>query len=176
MKGLTLKKTITLLALTLTLANANFEDNFKKSIKDLTNIDVQVQFKKELVSFPSSFFVIGKTKGGDIFPVIVNKEGNYFIGLSNVSNLNRIDSAMIKEEIAKATLVKEEQDTLALNKLFKDFKKTDFIYLAGNGRNLPTKFVVTDPDCPYCREHLKNIEKYNLSSSKRSSKESLPFM
>ena len=159
MKGLTLKKTITLLTLILTLANADFETNFKKSIKELTDIDVQVQFKKELVSFPSSFFVIGKTKGGDIFPVIVNKEGNYFIGLSNVLNLSQADSAMIKEEITKATLVKEEQDTLVLNKLFKSFKKTDFVYLAGNSENLPTKFVITDPDCPYCREHLKNIEK-----------------
>lgn len=55
MKGLTLKKTITLLTLILTLANADFETNFKKSIKELTDIDVQVQFKKELVSFPHRF-------------------------------------------------------------------------------------------------------------------------
>ncbi|MDE5592256.1 MAG: hypothetical protein K2I63_04820 [Helicobacter sp.] len=66
---------------------------------------------------------------------------------------------MIREEIAKASLAKEKQDSSALNKLFKEFKENDFIFLEGNKKNLPTKIVVSDPDCPYCREHLSKIEK-----------------
>ena len=56
-------------------AFADFDTNFKKSIKELTNVDVEVQFKKALKSFDGQYFVIGRTKGGDIFHVNVDKNG-----------------------------------------------------------------------------------------------------
>ena len=43
------------------------------------------------------FFVIGKTQGGDIFPVIVSKDGEYFIGLSNVLKLSNVDTQMMRD-------------------------------------------------------------------------------
>ena len=88
-----MKKIIAILACSLTFVNAGLEDNFKKSIKNIADVEVEVEFKKELVSFPSMFFVIGKTQGGDIFPVIVSKDGEYFIGLSNVLKLSNVDYA-----------------------------------------------------------------------------------
>ena len=134
------------------------EDNFKKSIKNIADVEVEVEFKKELVSFPSMFFVIGKTQGGDIFPVIVSKDGEYFIGLSNVLKLSNVDTQMMRDALEKAQKEKEQKDSKVLSQLFDGFLESDFVYLKGDGKNLPTKIVVTDPDCPYCREHLKNVD------------------
>lgn len=154
-----MKKIIAILACGLTFASASLEENFKKSIKDMVDVDVEVEFKKELVSFPSMFFVIGKTKGGDIFPVIVSKEGEYFIGLSNVLKLSNVDTQMMSEALSKAQKEKDARDSKVLKELFGGFKESDFVYLKGARENLPTKIVVSDPDCPYCREHLRNINK-----------------
>lgn len=153
-----MKKIIAILACGLTFASAALEENFKKSIKDMTDVEVEVEFKKELVSFPSMYFVIGKTKGGDIFPVIVSKEGEYFIGLSNVLKLSNVDTQMMQEALNQAQKEKEARDSKVLKELFSGFKESDFLYLKGASENLPTKIVVSDPDCPYCREHLKGID------------------
>ena len=152
-----MKKIIAILACGLTFASAALEENFKKSIKAMADVEVEVEFKKELVSFPSMYFVIGKTKGGDIFPVIVSKEGEYFIGLSNVLKLSNVDTQMMQEALNQAQKEKEARDSKVLKELFSSFKESDFLYLQGEGKNLPTKIVVSDPDCPYCREHLKSI-------------------
>lgn len=153
-----MKKIIAILACSLTFVNAGLEDNFKKSIKNIADVEVEVEFKKELVSFPSMFFVIGKTQGGDIFPVIVSKDGEYFIGLSNVLKLSNVDTQMMRDALEKAQKEKEQKDSKVLSQLFDGFLEGDFVYLKGDGKNLPTKIVVTDPDCPYCREHLKNVD------------------
>ena len=140
------------------IAFADFDTNFKQSIKELTNVDVEVQFKKALKSFEGQYFVIGRTKSGDIFPVIVDKNGKYFIGLSSVMNFDKEDSRVIMNAINEAGEAKMKEDSKALNKLFKEFKEGDFVTLSGEGKNLPTKIIVTDPDCPYCRKELGNIE------------------
>ncbi|MDA3967138.1 thiol peroxidase [Helicobacter sp. WB40] len=138
-------------------ANANFDKNFQKTIKEVADIEIEVQFKKELKSFPA-FFVIGKTKGGDLFPVISNKNGDYFFGLSNVMHLDEKDSSMIRSELNKAQAQKNKQDKVVLDKLFSSFSDNDYLFLEGNSKNLPTQIVVSDPDCPYCRKHLDEIE------------------
>ena len=140
------------------IAFADFDTNFKQSIKELTNVDVEVQFKKALKSFEGQYFVIGRTKSGDIFPVIVDKNGQYFMGLSSVMNFSKEDSRVIMNAINEAGEAKMKEDSKALNQLFKTFKESDFITLNGEGKNLPTKIIVTDPDCPYCRKELQNIE------------------
>ncbi|TLD84474.1 thiol peroxidase [Helicobacter sp. MIT 11-5569] len=139
-------------------AFGDFDKNFKQGIKELTNIDVEIQVKKKLKSFNGEYFVIGRTKKGDIFPVIVSQDGKYFIGLSSVMNFSKDDSKMIMEEINKAGEAKMKEDSKALNALFEEFKESDFVVLKGEKENLPTKIVVTDPDCPYCRKHLKDVE------------------
>lgn len=139
-------------------AFGNFEKNFKQSIKELTNIDVEIQVKKQLKSFNGEYFVIGRTKSGEIFPVIVSQDGKHFIGLSSVMNFSKEDSAMIMGEINKAGEEKMKADEAGLKKLFSSFKESDFVILKGEKENLPTKIVVTDPDCPYCRKHLEAIE------------------
>lgn len=139
-------------------AFGDFDKNFQKSIKELANIDVEVQFKQALTSFKGGYFVLGRTKRGEIFPVIVSEDGKYFIGLSNVMSLNKEDSQIIRETINQASAAKMQEDKKALTKLFKSFKESDFITLQGEGKNLPTKIIVTDPDCPYCRKELEKIE------------------
>ena len=141
------------------LAFANFEKNFKKSIKEKVDIDVEIQLKKPLRSFDGQYFVIGRTANGNIFPVIVSTDGKHFVGLSSVMNFSKEDSKMIMDEINKAGEEKMKSDREALLKLFAEFKDYDFIALEGKTKNLPTKIVVTDPDCPYCRKHLEEIEK-----------------
>lgn len=156
-----MKKLVLTLAITSSFASfalAGFEDNFKKSVKNFADVNVEIQLKKPLKSFKNQYFVIGRTQGGDIFPVIVSQDGSYFVALSNMMNLDKEDSNMIREELKKAGEEKEKKDSKALNELFASFTPSDFIYLKGESEGLPTKIVVTDPDCPYCREQLETIE------------------
>lgn len=139
-------------------AVAGFEENFKKSIKNLSGVETEVQLKKPLKSFKNQYFVIGRTQSGEIFPVIVSQDGNYFVALSSMMSLAKEDSMMIMEELNKAGEEKEQKDVKVLQTLFASFTPNDFIFLKGEGENLPTTIVVTDPDCPYCREQLKEIE------------------
>lgn len=150
--------TIAITSSFVSFALAGFEDNFKKSVKNFADVNVEVQLKKPLKSFENQYFVIGRTQGGDIFPVIVSQDGSYFVALSNMMNLDKEDSNMIRGELKKAGEEKEEKDSKALNALFASFTPSDFIYLKGESEGLPTKIVVTDPDCPYCREQLETIE------------------
>lgn len=149
---------ITILTSLVSFAMAGFEENFKISVKKLAEIDAEVQLKKPLKSFKNQYFVIGRTQSGEIFPVIVSQDGNYFVALNSMMNLNKEDSQMIMEELYKAGEAKEKQDAEVLNALFASFNAKDFIFLKGTSDNLPTKIVVTDPDCPYCRKHLEEIE------------------
>lgn len=149
---------VALVASFASLATAGFEENFKASVKKRADIDAEVQLKKPLKSFKNQYFVIGRTQNGEIFPVIVSQDGDYFVALSSMMNLNQEDSQMIMEELNKAGDEKEKRDTKILNELFASFNANDFIYLKGEGENLPTQIIVTDPDCPYCRKHLEMIE------------------
>lgn len=139
-------------------AFANFDVNFKKGIKELTNVDIEIQLKKPLQSFKGEYFVIGRTSNGEIFPMIVSQDGKHFIGLSNIMSFSQEDSEMISKEMQQASEAKMKADSKALNRLFKSFKESDFITLTGQGKNLPTHIVVSDPDCPYCRQHLQSVE------------------
>ncbi|WP_297811654.1 thiol peroxidase [uncultured Helicobacter sp.] len=149
---------ITIIASCASFSLAGFDENFKKSVREFAEVEVEIQFKKPLKSFTNQYFVIGRTQGGDIFPAMVSQDGNYFVALSKMMNLNKEDSSMIMEELYKAGEEKEKKDSKALNALFASFSPNDFIYLKGEGEGLPTKIVVTDPDCPYCRKQLETIE------------------
>lgn len=152
-----MKKTA-LLLLSLSLCYADFDTNFKQEIKKLAGIDTQIVSKNKLESFKNSYFVIAKTPSGRNFPVIVDEGGKYFIGLNNVANFSQKDSNLIQQELQKASQENKDIQDKALNEAFKQFKSSDFLFLEGSKKNLPTKIVVTDPECPYCRKHLDNIE------------------
>lgn len=156
-----MKKLIASLVCVFGFANftfADFEKNFINAIKSSTEIDVKIEVKKPLKSLEGQFFVIASTKNGEIFPVIVGGDGRYFVGLSSVMHFDDSDSKMITDEIYKAGAKYETQKAKKLNALFKTFKASDFVVLESN-KKLPTKIVITDPDCPYCRKELENIEK-----------------
>ncbi|CAM2900032.1 thiol peroxidase [Helicobacter burdigaliensis] len=151
-----MKKIALILSCMFGFAYADFNTNFAKSIKDLSGVEVKVEFKKELESFKDTYFVIAKTSNGDAFPVFVSKDGKYLIGFSNVLSLADNDMKMMQEQLKKASEANIAKDKQALSKLFASFAKEDFVYLEGNKKGLPTKIVVTAPDCPHCQNQLKN--------------------
>lgn len=162
-----MKKIALLFSCVTLFAYADFNANFTKSIKELSGVDVKVEFKKELESFKDTYFVIAKTSKGDAFPVFVSKDGKYLIGFSNVLNLADNDMKMMQEQLKKASEENLARDKQALSKLFASFSKDDFVYLEGNKKGLPTKIVVTAPDCPHCQNQLKGdidkiLEESNL--------------
>ena len=50
-----MKKIIAILACSLTFVNAGLEDNFKKSIKNIADVEVEVEFKKSWLAFLRCF-------------------------------------------------------------------------------------------------------------------------
>ena len=52
---------------------------------------------------------------------------------------------------------KEARDNFK-NSVKPELKKETMVISLGD-KNKPLRYVFTDPECPYCREHLKNIER-----------------
>ena len=153
-----MKKTALALMCGIGFCYGGFDENFTKAIKDFAKIDTEVVSKHKLKSFDGNYFVVAKTKEGKSFPAIASSDGKYFIGLSPAMALGEADMKKIQKEIESLQNESKKEQAKGLKALFSSFKESDFIYLKGEKKNAPVKIVVTDPDCPYCRAHLENVE------------------
>lgn len=153
-----MKKTALMLMCGLSLCYGGFDENFTNAVKDFAKIDTKVVSKHKLESFKGSYFVVAKTQEGKSFPAIVSNDGKYFLGLSPAMALSEADIKKIQGEIEILQKEAQKEQSAGLKTLFKSFSDKDFIYLKGDKKNAPVKIVVTDPNCPYCRAHLENVE------------------
>lgn len=160
-----MKKTITIIGAVAILIGAvamgaissnDFEHNFQKAAKNLVGAEIKVLKKQPLESFKGAFLVLGEF-GGESFPLLVSENGKYFIALSGANALSERDSEFLEKEMGAIFAQKEKADKAALAELFASIPNDRFLLL-GNDSKKPTKIVVSDPDCPYCRDLLNNIE------------------
>ena len=90
----------------------------------------------------NSAYTVLYSDGSYIFPDIIDVKNK----ISYLANFENEQAKIALENAAKS-----------LGKLIKTMPKNSIISI-GNDKNKETKYLFTDPDCPYCRQDLELIE------------------
>ncbi|KRS42933.1 thioredoxin domain-containing protein, partial [Campylobacter coli] len=97
--------------------------------------------------FPFESFVFEISANNQRVKEIVFVKDEYFF--TDYVNFNTLESS---REKASEILAKKSYKTI-LNELKKD---KNYIISLGSGKN--QIFIFSDPECPFCQKHLKNID------------------
>lgn len=138
---------------------ASFDDNVKSMIKKETSTDVRVVEKVNLKSSKDLVFVVIEVADNtERVPLFVTKDGNTIIGLSNIFFTNsEADKDAINKAIENTLAHNENSKKAGIENLIKSLKPEQYITLKSSAKNPKTYFIVSDPNCGYCREELKNV-------------------
>lgn len=111
------------------------------SRKNLPNTNFE-EIKIKMSDGQNSAYIALYSDGAYIFPDIIDIKNK----ISYLANFENAQAKIALENAAKN-----------LGKLIKSMPK-DSIISIGNDKNKETKYLFTDPDCPYCRQDLELIE------------------
>ncbi|ARR01757.1 MULTISPECIES: hypothetical protein [Campylobacter] len=112
-----------------------------ESRKNLPNTNYE-EIKIKMSDGKNSAYTVLYSDGNYIFPDIIDVKNK----ISYLANFENEQAKIALENAAKS-----------LGKLIKTMPKNSIISI-GNDKNKETKYLFTDPDCPYCRQDLELIE------------------
>lgn len=145
------------------LSSENFSLNFETAVKD--NFDgiekVEILTLDRLNSLANLNFVIAKLND-DTISAIASSDGKSFMTLSNFYVIDNANDKKLIEDRMKAVKAnaKAEQEKVVYE-IIKTIPKSRFISIKSfNPDNKFTTYMVTDPECPYCREEMSKIVKW----------------
>ena len=152
-------------------STVNVTSEIEKTIKEATKQEMKIVEIKKLESFNKFLFVRLETLGGKQIPVYISSDGKSFIGFSQIlytpsEKDNTVISGVLQEitvankklEAAEIEKSAEENAGKAQN-LFNSFTEDRFVLLLSSDPAVTkTIIIVTDPDCPYCKQELNQIE------------------
>lgn len=148
------------------LANAaSFEDKLvsliEKQASGNESIKVKVVSKSDLKSSKDiKFVIIELTHNKQRIPVFVTKNADMVVGVSNIFFTNQgDDETLITKQLKELETHNENSQTIAAGELIKQLKPEQFITLKSKAKNAKTIFVIADPNCGYCKEEFRNIDK-----------------
>lgn len=162
-----MKRTILLCAMAGSLFAGEIETNIEATIKAASKLDVKVLETKKLEHFNQMLFARLKTPDGREIPVFTSADGKSFIGFASVlyspsEEDNKIVKTMLETVTATNKSLEEAGAQKALegaSKVFENLPQDRYLMIKSSDPKVTkVTIVVSDPDCPYCREELKNIE------------------
>lgn len=152
-------------------SQSTLSKNIEGTIKEVMKANFTVVDTKKLKGFNQMLFVRLKTPDGREIPAFFSSDGKSFIGFSSVLySPYEDDNTAIKgslelagENNKKYEAVKNQQDQeknqAAAKLLFESIPSERYLLLNSSNENVTkTIVIVTDPDCPYCRQELQKIE------------------
>lgn len=159
-----MRKLLLSLSLALTLLCAqNFSTNFEQAIKDnFESVEkVEIITLDRLKGVEGLNFVTAKIDG-NVISALATSDGKGFMALSDFYVLNDPDDKKLVDErmkIAKAN-AKAEQEKI-VHEIIKTIPKSRFIKIQSfNPNNKFTTYMITDPECPYCRDEMERMVKW----------------
>lgn len=147
----------------------DLEKNLVALIKDKIKEDAVIVKTEPLKSVPGIKLVIVEIKGkGDRFPALTSDKGDLFIGynprgiFSDNDGFNKQMETTMKElqgYMQELQTKREAEKIPKLKELFKSLPEDQWITVNGTDKKKKTKYIISDPECPYCRKELGNIDK-----------------
>ncbi|MGP1579453.1 MAG: hypothetical protein ACTTH5_00285 [Wolinella sp.] len=144
-----------------TSALASMESNLAALLQSRAGMPIKIVKVYELESFKGVKFVsIEGVANAQRYPIFASNDGKSVIGYSNLFFTdNEKDNATIQNALKEIQNHNESAKDKKLNEIFSQIPENHYITLQSTGKNISkTTIVVTDPECPYCRNELKHIE------------------
>lgn len=140
--------------------SASFEDTIKDLIEKQTGTKINVISTQDFKDNKNlKIAVIEVLNNAQQLPVIVTKDGGMVIGISNIfftSSSN--DESIVKNIADKINENNKNSQQKAASNIIKDLKSSQYVSIKSTAKNPKTYFIISDPNCGYCREELKSID------------------
>ncbi|WP_187907988.1 DsbA family protein [Helicobacter pylori] len=142
--------------------NKPMQDNLIKVIEKQTNKKVRVLEIKPLKSNQDLKIVVVEDPDTKYqIPLVVSKDGNLIIGLSNIFFSNKSDDVQLVAETNQKVqaLNATQQNSAKLNAIFDEVPADYVIELPSTNAANRDKilYIVSDPMCPHCQRELTKL-------------------
>lgn len=153
------------LVLAAPLLAGTFEDTVAEVFKAKTKQEVKVINVTDVAGIKGlKLLEIELLQGKQRAPIFASEDGKTLIGYSNaVFTTNAKTEETIKNVLASISNHNNANQDGKLNELFASIPKDQVITI--NNGTKKTYYYVTDPECPYCRNHLQEFDKYFSDST-----------
>lgn len=163
MKKITFCLSLIVFLFSQSFADENFSQNYENTLKNLIkNVEkFEIMSVDRLESIKGLNFVITNVNG-QMVPMFASSDGKSIIGFSNLVFIgDDDDKALVQGRIEKLHAdIKENQEKIAYE-IIKEIPQDRFISIESFDKNNKfINYIVSDPECPDCREHISKIVKY----------------
>ncbi|CZE47506.1 hypothetical protein [Campylobacter geochelonis] len=148
----------------------NFDENFKNSIKthfkNAKNIKVISTDKLKSVN-GLNLVVFESLDTNETIPFFASDDGKTLLSFPQITIFgNNSDKEMVNAKIENLKLAQAKKQQKIVYEIIKTLPKDRFIEINSFDKN--NKFItymVTDPECPYCRKEMEKIVKWLRNSN-----------
>jgi thiol:disulfide interchange protein DsbC len=138
-----------------------FEDNLKQSVKESFNEELQIVSVDSFKGFAGVSFVVLKNKEGNVMPLYVSKDGKSFLAVSQYFHFaDNSDKELFVKKMGEVEELNKQASAKKLDAVFDALPKESYVFLKSKTKSDDLLTIVTDPDCPYCRVELKNLQEH----------------
>lgn len=140
--------------------SASFEDTIKDLIEKQTGTKVNVVSTQDFKDNKNlKIAVIEVINNSQQLPVITTKDGSMIIGVSNIFFTSSSDDESIVKGVADKIIENNKNSQQkAASSIIKQLKPSQYVSIKSSSKNAKTYFIISDPNCGYCREELKSID------------------
>ncbi|MDR0580046.1 MAG: hypothetical protein LBG21_05530 [Campylobacteraceae bacterium] len=137
----------------------DIEKILTNSAKNIFNEEMQAISVNKLKSIKGLNVVLFKNKQGQVFPIYASDDGKSFLAFSNYYYFDdKDDDELLSKVLKDIEDINKQSTTKQVEALFDSFPKEAFIFIESKKKTNNLLTIVTDPDCPYCRNELKDIK------------------
>lgn len=140
--------------------SASFEETVKSLIEKQTDTKVNVVMTKDFKDNKNlKIAVIEIENNAQQLPILATKDGSMIVGISNIFfTSSSSDESIVKDIADKILENNKNSQQKAASGIIKELKPEQYVSIQSNTNSKKTYFIVSDPNCGYCREELKNID------------------
>ncbi|MDR1461130.1 MAG: hypothetical protein LBI78_05745 [Campylobacteraceae bacterium] len=138
-------------------------DDIKKvltdSAKSVFKEDFEIVSVNKLKSIEGLSVVIFKSKEGQAIPLYASNDGKSFLPVPNYYYFsNQEDFTLLSKIFEDVENINKQAVSKNVDALFASLPKEAFVLINSKEKTDNLLTIVTDPDCPYCRNELKGIK------------------
>lgn len=134
--------------------------NIQNAIKEVAGIDTKILSVDKIESVSGMAFAV-VDGGTQIFPLFVSTDGKSIWAVPQFFKFsNQKDESMISKRFAEVEEKNTKLSQVKIDELFNKLPKEAFINIDAKVKTDKLLTIVTEPDCPYCRNELNNLENH----------------
>lgn len=135
-------------------------ENIQNALKEASGFDTKVVSVSEFESIPGMSIAI-ISSDGQAFPLFVSRDGKSIWAVSPFYKFsNQKDNDMMAKKLAEVEEQNKNLSGAKIDELFNKLPKEAFVNIDAKIKTNKLLTIVTEPDCPYCRNELNNLEKH----------------